>query len=249
MQTQSLLSRLTHAVGSNTTDLPLYRRLRDEIQDLVASGALVAGDPLPSERVLAESLSLSRVTVRKSIAALVDEGLAVRHHGVRTEIASRVEKSLSTLTSFSEDIASRGLKPGCIWLSRESGRPTPTEMMALGIPARQAVVRLRRVRTANANPIAVETSTVPIRFLPSPEMVGDSLYETLGRLGAMPSRAVQRMRSRPASEDDSVRLECAAGAPLLIVERRCFLANGHTVEFSETRYRGDVYDFVVELQR
>lgn len=249
METQFLIEHLSQVVGADNNGPPLYRRLKDGIQALVASGALGAGDVLPSERTLAQSLSLSRVTVRKSLAALVEEGLALRRHGARTEITSYVEKSLSTLTSFSEDIASRGLTPGCVWLSRELGRPSPAEMMGLGIPAHQTVIRLKRVRTANANPIAVETSTVPTRFLPSPVLVTESLYAALDRLGVLPNRAVQRMRARPASVDDSRHLNCATGAPLLSVERRCFLADASIVEFSETRYRGDVYDFVVELRR
>jgi GntR family transcriptional regulator len=57
------------------------------------------------------------------------------------------------------------------------------------------------------------------------------------------------MRSRPASERDGQVLRCETGAPLLIMERRCFLADEQIVEFSETRYRGDVYDFVLELHR
>lgn len=72
---------------------------------------------------------------------------------------------------------------------------------------------------------------------------------TLARLGALPQRAVQRMRSRPATARDAELLEVEAGAPLLIMERRCFLADGQIVEFTETRYRGDVYDFVLELRR
>ena len=50
-------------------------------------------------------------------------------------------------------------------------------------------------------------------------------------------------------EEDSRHLHCPAGASILAMERRCFLADGQTVEFAETRYRGDIYDFVVELQR
>ena len=65
----------------------------------------------------------------------------------------------------------------------------------------------------------------------------------------MPQRAIQRMRSRPASQRDGDLLEVEPGAPLLIMERRCFLADEQIVEFSETRYRGDVYDFVLELKR
>ena len=57
------------------------------------------------------------------------------------------------------------------------------------------------------------------------------------------------MRSRPATPLDAELLQVDAGAPLLVMERRCFLADGQIVEFTETRYRGDVYDFVLELRR
>ncbi|MDO8359812.1 MAG: GntR family transcriptional regulator [Devosia sp.] len=244
-----LLQQLREDVLAINEGVPLYKRLKGAIEAMVASGSLKPGEVLPGERVLAETLSLSRVTVRKSIEALVEDGLARRRHGAKTEIASHVEKSLSTLTSFSEDMSSRGLEPGCIWISKEMGRPSPTEMMALGVAANQEVVRLRRIRTADGTPIAIETSTVPTRFLPTPDLVDSSLYEALERQGAMPQRAVQRMRSRPATERDGELLNCAPGACLLIMERRCFVADGQIVEFSETRYRGDVYDFVLELRR
>jgi GntR family transcriptional regulator, N-acetylglucosamine utilization regulator len=249
MKQHGLISRLNDVVMAGNVSVPLYRRLSDAVATMVGTGELRLGDPLPGERVLAEELDVSRVTIRKAIKVLEDEGLVRRRQGTRTEVASHVEKSLSTLTSFSEDISSRGMRPGCIWISKEIGRPTPIEMMALGIANSQNVVRLKRIRTADELPIAIETSAVPSRFLPSPDLVAESLYETLGRLDALPSRAVQRMRSRPASEVDAQLLGCEAGAPLLMVERRCFLANEQIVEFSETRYRGDVYDFVVELRR
>ena len=122
-------------------------------------------------------------------------------------------------------------------------------MMALGMSAENQVLRLRRIRTADGMPLALEYSAVPTRFLAAPELIGDSLYEALEKQGALPQRAVQRMRSRSATSGDAELLHCAAGEPLLVVERRCFLADGQIVEFTESRYRGDVYDFVLELKR
>jgi GntR family transcriptional regulator len=80
-------------------------------------------------------------------------------------------------------------------------------------------------------------------------LIDQSLYEALQARGFMPERAVQRMRSRPASADDATHLHCDTGAPLLVTERRCFLADGQVVELCETRYKGDVFDFVFELRR
>jgi GntR family transcriptional regulator len=245
----SLMDMVGKTLAETSPDMPLYKRLKAAIEAAIRSNTVRAGANLPGERVIAETLSLSRVTVRKALALLDEEGLLNRRHGFKTEIGSRVEKSLSTLTSFSEDIRARGQTPGCLWLSKEIGRASSTEMMALGIAGNANVLRMKRVRTADGVPIAVETSAVPARFLPSPDMVDNSLYEALQMRNLMPQRAIQRMRSRPASVEDAHHLHCEPAAPLLMTERRCFLADGRIVEYCETRYKGDVYDFVFELQR
>ena len=249
MATDTLIEIVGRELRAAQPGLPLYKRLKSALEAAILSNALKSGAVLPGERVLAETLALSRVTVRKALALLEEEGLLNRRHGFKTEVGSRVEKSLSTLTSFSEDIRARGLVPGCVWLSKQISRPSPAEMMALGIAGNANVVRMKRVRTADGAPIAVETSAVPIRFLPSTEMVKDSLYEALEARGFLPQRAIQRMRSRAATPEDAQHLHCDAGAPLLMTERRCFLGDGQIVEYCESRYKGDVYDFVFELQR
>lgn len=245
----SLLEQLKRSLDGASADIPLHKRLRSAIEEAVRTNVLKSGAVLPGERVIAEALSLSRVTVRKAIESLVEEGLVHRRHGAKTEVGSRVEKSLSTLTSFSEDMSARGLVPGCIWLSKQIARPLPSEMMALGVSPDTQVVRMKRIRTADGLPLALETSTVPVKFLPSTDLVHDSLYGALESRGALPQRAIQRMRSRPANAEDAQHLHCDAGAPLLVMERRCFLADGQIVEFTESRYKGEVYDFVVELKR
>ncbi|AMM83279.1 GntR family transcriptional regulator [Martelella sp. AD-3] len=249
MATSDIIKRVRAELAGSATDIPLYKRLKTAIEAVILSNELHAGERLPGERALAESLGLSRVTVRKSFALLEEDGLLARRHGARTEVASKVEKTLSNLTSFSEDIRSRGMEPGCIWLSKQMSRPSPTEMMALGIGSNESILRMQRIRTADGKPIAVEIASVPQRFLPAPELVGHSLYDALEKRGYLPQRAIQRMRTRSASQEDSDRLSCPPLTPLLVTERRCFLPQGDVVEYCETRYRGDVYDFVFELRR
>lgn len=249
MAENQVIDAIGRSLHQIPADIPLYRRLKLAIEQAIQTQGFQSGSVLPGERVIASSFSLSRVTVRKALSLLEDEGLLSRRHGFKTEIGSRVEKSLSTLTSFSEDIRARGQLPGCIWISKQITRASSTEMMSLGIAGNANVVRMKRVRTANGLPIAVETSIVPIRFVPSPDLIDQSLYEVLQERGFMPERAIQRMRSRAASADDAGHLHCELGAPLLVTERRCFLADGQIVELCETRYKGDVYDFVFELQR
>src|SRR5215475_6423151 len=87
---------------------PLYLQLKRWIEDAVHRGAIKPGDALPSERDLAARVEMSRVTVRKAMQHLVHEGVLVQRHGSGTYVApqpSRVEQSLSQLTSFAEDMA------------------------------------------------------------------------------------------------------------------------------------------------
>ncbi|MBB6468785.1 GntR family transcriptional regulator [Aminobacter aminovorans] len=248
MGDQAILDFLARQLSGESGE-PLYRRLEDAIKQAISTTQLKRNAVIPSERTLCDALGISRVTVRKAIDGLVSDGLLDRRQGAKTVVSSRLEKSLATMTSFSEDMRSRGLEPGCVWISREISRPSPAEMMALGISGSEKVVRLRRLRTADDTPIAIEIATLPARFVPDPEAVRESLYEYLEATGALPVRALQRMQAKPATDEERQLLATPEDTSLLVMERRCFLADGQIVEFTQTKYRGDVYDFVIELMR
>lgn len=228
--------------------MPLYRKVVEAIDGLIRAGQLKRGALLPSERDLAAKLGISRVTVRKALDVLIAEGVIRRKQGSRSEITARVEKSLARLSSFSEDMLSRGFAPGCIWISKELTFPTPAEAMALGLGPSGSILRLKRVRTADGVPIAIETAAVPAAILNDPDVIGDSLYAVLDAAGVLPERAMQRMQAGPADSADRMHLGLDGPASLLIVERRCFHGD-RVIEYTQTRYRGDVYDFVLELHR
>jgi GntR family transcriptional regulator len=244
-----LILHLSRAVGLLDDHTALYRRLADGIREAIETGVIAPGAALPGEREMAQRLSLSRVTIRSAIELLVSERVLVRRHGARTSVARSVVKPLATLNGFSEDMRARGFVPGAIWLRRDVAAATPAEAMALGLSPGQEVCRMMRLRTADGVPLAIERVAVPRAFLPSPDLVQESLYELLDRLGCMPQRALQRIRAGSATEEDAGHLDIDAGAPLLVVERRCALEDGRIVEFTESRYRGDSYDFIVETSR
>src|SRR5689334_12294674 len=109
---------------------PLYLQLKRWIEDAVARGAVKPGDALPSERDLATKVDVSRVTVRKAVQHLVRDGVLVQRHGSGTFVATqqnRVEQSLSQLTSFTEDMARRGMVVSAVWLDRGIYDPSPEE--------------------------------------------------------------------------------------------------------------------------
>src|SRR5205085_10814598 len=83
---------------------PLYQQLQRALREAIENGVIGADDALPPERDLAEMLSVSRITVRKAVDELVEEGLLIRKQGSGTFVSNRVEKNFAKLTSFSEDM-------------------------------------------------------------------------------------------------------------------------------------------------
>ena len=230
-----------------SSSLPLYQQLQRTLRDAIEKRVLDADDALPAERDLAADFEVSRITVRKAIEGLVTEGLLVRQHGSGTFVRPRVEKNFSKLTSFSEDMRARGRNPRSVWLHKGAGSVTPEEALALRLSPGTPVFRFHRIRFADDAPMAVEYATVVASCLGSVDAVKSSLYEALEQSGNRPVRALQRLRAVLLNAEQAERLRAKERDAGLLVERLGFLADRSAVEFSQSYYRGDTYDFVAEL--
>src|SRR5688500_6870094 len=158
---------------------PLYQKLQQALREAIQNRVLAPDEALPPERVLATEFAVSRITVRKALDGLVGEGLLIRRQGAGTFVASRVEKSFSKLSSFTEDMISRGRVPRSEWLNRAEGTVTPEESMILGLSPGTPVYRFHRIRFADEMAMALEYSTIPAFALSSLQAVGASLYDAL----------------------------------------------------------------------
>ena len=230
---------------------PLYLQLKRWIEDAIRRGAINPGDALPSERDLALKVDVSRVTVRKAVLQLVKDGVLVQRHGSGTFVApptQRVEQSLSQLTSFTEDMARRGMAVRSEWIDRGIYVPSPEETVILGLSPGDNVARIARLRLTGDTPFAIERANLSARVLPDPMAITDSLYKLLDKSGHRPVRALQRIRAANLGEEDARLLDVAVGSAGLNVERTSYLASGRVIEFTRSIYRGDTYDFVAELR-
>src|SRR5438067_75128 len=104
---------------------PLYQQVQRVLREAIEQRALAPDDALPAERDLASALAVSRITIRKAIDGLVQEGLLVSRRGSGNFVCTRVEKNFAMLTSFSEDMRARGRTPRSTWLKRAEGTVTP----------------------------------------------------------------------------------------------------------------------------
>src|SRR3954447_2510704 len=204
-------------------------------------------DALPAERDLATEFAVSRITVRKAIDGLVNEGMLVRRQGSGTFVCARVEKNFSKLTSFSEDMRARGRTPRSDWLKRSAGTVTPEESLTLRLSPGTPVYRFQRLRFADDAPMALEYATILASCLPSLESVESSLYEALEKSGNRPVRALQRLRAVLLTAEQAKLLKASEADAGLLVERVGFHIDGRAVEFSQSFNRGDIYDCVPEL--
>ncbi|GAO53500.1 MULTISPECIES: GntR family transcriptional regulator [unclassified Novosphingobium] len=227
---------------------PLYLQLARSLREHISSGAIDPGSALPSERDLSEMAGLSRVTVRKGIEQLIDEGVLVRKQGSGTFVARRIETPGGKLSSFSDETRSRGENPGVVWINKGYAQPTEEEAAALEIAANARVARLGRVRLAGGEPLAIEHAVVPAEFIPDLEALGDSLYQALDRYGFRPTAGTQRVRASLATPTEAGILCVRQNSEVLRIERKTWVPSGRIVEFTRSVYRGDRYEFVSDLK-
>jgi GntR family transcriptional regulator len=228
---------------------PLYLQLAQALSQAIADGLYQADDALPSERVLAETLEVSRVTARNAIERLVEQGLIVRKRGSGNYIAPRLEQPLTRLSSFSEELHQRGFVPGSRWLQRGFATAAPDEQLSLELRTGERVARLERLRLADTTVMAYEVSVLPASILPDPEAVQASLYSHLALSGHSPVRALQHIRALNTDARLAGLLEVQPGAAVLFITRVGYMANGKAVELTHSYCRSDYYDFVAEMRR
>lgn len=226
---------------------PLYRQVQSAIRHAIARRALKPDDALPPERELAELFGISRITVRKAISGLVSEGVLDTHHGSGNFVRTKVEKNFAQLTSFSEEMASRGMNASSRWISRSEGKVQPEEALTLRASPGTVVFRFKRLRLADDSPMSIEHTTILAECLPSINAVEHSLYAALRKTGNRPVRALQRLSALILNEEQAGMLGARAGDAGLLVERVGFNSKGVTIEYSKSWYRGDTYYFVAEL--
>ena len=141
----------------------------------------------------------------------------------------------------------RGRTPRTVWLRKSEGSVTPEEALTLRSSPGTPVYRFHRIRYADDAPMAIEYATVLAACLPSLDAVESSLYEALERAGNRPVRALQRLRAVLFTAEQAKLLQIHERDAGLLVERVGFIKDGRAMEFTQSYYRGDIYDFVAEL--
>lgn len=240
---------------------PLHRQLESALRRLIHLGRVPPGATLPGELELAAELGMSRHTVRHSLGVLAAEGLVRRQRGRGggtrvldpATIDPVIERSLSNFYAFAWEVQARGADQRSFVLERKTIRPATSELAErLGAGPEVSVERVVRLRTADGEPLVLETAYLASRLTEGldPQVLEQgSLYDALERLhGIRIVRARETIRPIALTRRAARLLGVAAGAPAFLVERHTFAEDG-PIEWQESIIRGDRYLYSVDLPR
>jgi GntR family transcriptional regulator len=224
---------------------PLWARAMAALRARIAVGEFGPGARLPPERDLCRALGISRVTLRKALSVLVDEGVLLAKQGRGWYVAAPERNDWpNTLESFSETALRMGLDVTSRVLRCEAGHATFDEAEAFQIAPGTLLHRLDRVRMLGGIPIAVDQSMLPTDVAAGFDTVDfttESLYRAVTRLGFRLGQADTTIEARPADAVLAGHLAIAAGTPVLEMRQIVRDPAQRPLLASTIRYAGDRY--------
>jgi len=234
--------------------VPLYYQIQQCLLDQVRSGALKAGETVPSEGQISATLGISRMTARQALKMLCNMGVLYSERGRGTFVArAKLEKNFLQVLSFSEEMRARGSKPSSRVLAFKRLKPGREIADTLHLAAEEEVVLLRRVRMADSVPYCIECAHLPLHRFPELLQKFDphhSLYQALAELYGIQIAAADEVAEAGAANAEEARLlRIRRRAPVFRFTRVAYLRDGRPVEFVKSTYRGDRCRVVNRLTR
>lgn len=235
--------RLDHA-----SPIPLYIQVIRQIQEDIEKGTFQDGDQIPAETVLAREFGVSRITVTNAIQKLVQDGVLYRIQGKGTFVATsrQVEHPLTSLISFTEQITGRGLVPRNLLIAFDLVEPLGQIAEKLNLPQGSKTWKIKRVRYANQEPIAIQTAYLPQHLfakVKKEDVESGSLYQLLKERyhiemnEAEEVYKVTTIRNKEEAELLNIPIESA----VLHGIRVSTLKDQRKFEYTESILRGDRY--------
>jgi DNA-binding GntR family transcriptional regulator len=229
--------------------IPLYIQLKESIRSSIVNGQLKYGHKIPTELELSEEHKISRITVRKAILELVEEGYLVKKQGKGTYVNKRkIQRKIVHFLSFSDACKANGLKPRSIVTKMEIIQPAPSDQKLLQLVEGDALLLIQRVRYAADSPMMLENNYFSYKEYHSllNETLEGSIYQILEeKLNIKPTHAGETsLEIVRASEDEMELLSVASGEPLFYLESIVYDENDRPVHIGKQYIAGDSYKFI-----
>ena len=222
---------------------------RDKVLELIER--LTIGEAIPSERQLSVDFGVSRLTVRAALDELVREGHLVRRRGSGTFVSEPKIAQELTMTSFTEDMRRRGMKPSSRTIELKVVPAGARLGRFLKVSPSEPTLVAQRLRLADGETMAIETLHVAASLVPgltARDLEEHSFYDLLrDRYGVVVASGFQRIEATVTNEEESSALGVPLHSPAFLFERTTRSERGTVVEFVRSVYRGDRYVLATSL--
>ncbi len=228
-----------------------YQGVANDIRKKILDGAYLAGKQLPLEKQMCVEYGVSRITIRRALDELVNQGLVIKRRGSGTFVKSVEDEDIRELsvlkqfTGFSETYKSS--KVETVLIKFDIIHPTDEVAAKLHMTTEDFVYDIIRARSADGRPIVVEYTQMPIGLIPGirREILEKSIYTYIQQDLQLKIQSAHRtLRAVMPNEMEEKYLQLQdIVMPLLEVEQVAFLDDGRPFEFSISRHRGDEISF------
>lgn len=233
--------------------IPVYCQIQDTIKKKIELKEWGPGSTIPSERKLCEMFSVSRLTVRQAIQGLVDDGYLVRKRGKGTFIQERkIEQQLVGVTSFTSLMKAQGKTPKNELLSLQRIVAPDIVKRELNLTEHSQILCIKRIRLADEIPMAIETTFLPLDYqnYSLEQNIHSSLYEFIeNNLNLKIGNAKQTIEAGIAGKNEAKLLHIPVHAPLLLINKVTYLADGRPFEYVISAYAGERFKFSLDIRR
>lgn len=231
--------------------LSLYYQLKKIMIDNIKNKVWDLSSKIPTERELCEIYKVSRITVRQALKELEDEGYLYRKQGRGTFVTGpKFVQRLSDFYSFSDEIKKMGAVSDAIILSFDIIEAEQIIADKLGIATNEKAFAIKRLRLADNEPFAVETSYIVYQYAKElkEETVDQlGLYKALKEnCGVNVSDAIETFEAVNVSSEDAVSLKVGKKAAALHLNRITY-SEGRIIEYCNSVIRGDKYKYTIQL--
>lgn len=235
---------------SERRELPKYQLLAQQIrsQYIAPAGEHTA---LPAERTLQTTFAVSRDTVRRAFKELEAQGLIYQVQGSGTFVAPRgVAHKAPSLRSFTDDMSKRGHTPHSLTLLCHLVEAPLGIQRDLQLLGPEKVIEIRRLRQADGSPIALETAFfLPAAFAHMQPQISHSLDAQMQASGFQVATASVNITATNLTQAEASLLEVPLGAAALRAHKIGCTVRGLPVESTTTLYRGDRYDYELQVNK
>lgn len=236
-----------------TPAVPMYHQIYLVLREQIAEGQFADGR-LPVELELARQFGASRITLRKALDRLVNEGTITRRRGSGSFVQQMPQEPRKTKRGggLLEDIINLGLKSKAKVLELNE-ISAPAEIASLlELPTGAPVLKVIRLRSYQGKPLCHMTTYVPqalAQYLKASRLESKPMLTLLEDAGVLVDSAGQTVSARLADSKVAQLLDLDVGAPLLFVQRIVRDVKGKPVQLLRGLYRPDRYEYRMELSR